>query len=301
MLPEPMQAPPRAPYPAIPPALALDLGPESLAAARLCSSKADANLPVVSDVEPVPARLTPRGSLVALAAMPAEPVQVPGTRMTPQQSALQQAAKVALGHSSGQDANNLLRIRAEAAEQQVRKAHMENKKMEGEIRKLRADAYFQRIGKNIQGPRNVIVEKALESEHAPLAADRSGAPETFVNDAWAARLDAEERAVKAEAENLRLHTELQAARIQFAILTDNGVSVSAPPPESYEFVSASDYKIVPCCRYVCGCFRFFLVKCLLAFCVCCRRTQVKHRKMVDGKKELAVETPVKTFCVVDRA
>lgn len=175
---------------------------------------------------------------------------------------------------------------------------MENKKLEAEVRKLRADAYFQRL----QGPRGTVGEKAEDfilKGSEPVAASSDASTDIC------ARLLAEERAAKAETEVLRLHTELQAARIQFAILSDNnGLSTtSAPPPEeSATTVDLPDYRVLPCFRYVCGCLRFFIMKFLLVICFCFRsRSPRKHCKMVEESKDDPREKPVKTFCVVDRA
>jgi len=271
---------------------------ESLAASRLRSKTEAEDVPVHGNVEPVPARLTPRGSLVALAAVPAEASQEAAVRARPPDAPVVAAAKVALG--AGNNDQSAFRTRAEAAEQQVRKLRMENKKLEGEVRKLRADAYFQRIGKNLQGPRSAGADKPQDSELA------SGAPDTAAADAWAARLVAEERAVQAETEVLRLHTELQAARIQFAIISDKTGLTTAPPPESPKLipkgVELPEYDVQHCFRYVCGCLRAVILQFLLTFCICFRsRSARKHCKMVDRRSDLPDEAPVKTFCVVDRA
>jgi len=244
-----------------------------------------------SKIQPVPARLTPRGSLVALEAHAEDP-----PRPVPLQAqSVVSAAKVALGEDK--DAQNPLRIRAEAAEQQARKLRMENKKLEGEVRKLRADAYFQRIGKNVfHGPRSAASEKPPDSEKIVGSSEAN-------MDVLAARLLAEERAVKAETEVLRLHTELQAARIQFAILSD-GKPVSAPPPAEDTAGDAADfpqYGFRPCFRYVCGCLGFTALQLLLSLGVCCRRRSKSHSKMEDERSERPGETPIQTFCVVDRA
>jgi hypothetical protein len=173
---------------------------------------------------------------------------------------------------------------------------MENKKLEAEVRKLRADAYFQRL----QGPRGTVGEKA---EDCILKGSESAASDTSPD--ICARLLAEERAVQAETEVLRLHTELHAARIQFAIISDqNGLSTtSAPPPEErVKTEDLPDYRAIPCFRYVCGCLRFFILRFFLALCCCFRsRSPRDHSKMDDELKDDPREKSVKTFCVVDRA
>lgn len=293
MLPEPA-APKSLPEPAAPPARlpALPLGAESLVAARLRNSKREADMLDGGDVQAVPARLTPRGSLVALAEMPEEAAQVAVARVTPPaDNPVVAAARVALGE--GQNNENPFRIRAEVAEQQARKLRMDNKKLEGEIRKLRADAYFQRIGKNVQGPRSAGAGKSQEGELPASDADTAAD--------IAARLLAEERAVKAETELLHLHTELQAARIQFAILSDNNGVTTLPPPESSKGPELPEYKVLPCFRYICGCLRFFILQLFVALCICSRGGASRLHEKIDEKNETPDNSPVKTFCVADRA
>lgn len=242
---------------------------------------------VAGGIEPVPANVTPRGSIVAISAVQAEAPQV-----------LVHEDPVATDASVGgctevqTEVQNQLLSRAERAEQEVRKLRMENKKLEGEVRKLRADAYFQRIGKNLHPLRGIAAEKIKDDcERSP--AD----PE--VGDAFAARLLAEERAVQAETEVLRLHTELQAARIQFALISDQSTT-SAPPPEALKGTEVDDYEVLTCLRHMCGCLRFFLVRIFLAiFCCFHSRSTRLHKKMESGHDEVQ-DVPVRTF-IVDRA
>jgi len=301
MLPEwaPQAAPPRLP--------ALHL--ESLVAARLrdsqkCLDRSDDS----KNVQPIPARLTPRGSLIPLTAITADTPLSPETlrpqsgtgeapetperrcdhRVVPPETPLACAAKTQLGKDGEQ---NSLLIRAQAAEQEVRKARMDNKKLEGDVRKLRADAYFQRIGKNLHGARGVTSQKTQEMGHSSSAQDESSA------DAWAARLLAEERAVKAESEVLRLQTELQAAMIQFSLISDHAgtTTMSEPPPETISSEETPQFQMLPCCRDVCGCLRFYLFPVLCVFWP--GRSSRQHSKMVDEKSE----TPdIKGFCVSGR-
>lgn len=296
MLPTPAEVP-KAPAAILP---SLPLSAEALAAAR---SRAASNpLQDAMGVEPVPARLTPRGSLVALAAMPAEAQQdssdsaLEMPAQPPPRMAVATAGKVALGQGNDSQQQHLLRVRAESAEQELRKLRMENKKLEGEVRKVRADAYFSRIGKNVQGPRG-MGEKAQETDQLASAKDAS-------EHAWTARLLAEERAVKAETEVLRLHTELQAARIQFTIMSE-GATTTAPAPDKSSGLAAAmpDYAVFPCCRYVCGCLRFSAIRLFLACCccLCCKRSSIQHVKMKEPRSEMLEDGIKRGFCVVDRA
>lgn len=291
MLPAPeVPEPPPAKLPSLP------FGAEE-ARSRSRSQAADA-----MDVEPVPAKVTPRGSLVALAAVPVEAQQDSSARAVhmsaepPPRMAVATAAKIALGESNDNQQQHLLRVRAESAEQELRKLRMENKKLEGEVRKGRADAYFSRIGKNVQGPRG-IGDKAQETDQVSCAKDTS-------SDAWTAKVLAEERAVKAETEVLRLHTELQAARVQFTIMSE-GVTTTAPTPDNSLglAVAMPDYAVLPCCRYVCGCLRFTAIRLFLAFCCCfcCRRSSTKHTQMKDTQGDMREDAVKREFCVVDRA
>lgn len=282
MLPEPAVPDPNARMPALP------LNAESLQAG-FHNSRRDLGLQEERNIEAVPARLTPRGSLVALSPPPPEgAARAPAAEAPPPDVALRQSNKD----------QNPLAIRAEAAEQQARKLQVENKKLEAEVRKLRADAYFQRIRKNEQVPRCVSMEKAEENQYASSVVETSA-------DAWAARLVSEERAVQAETEVLRLHTELQAARIQFAIVADKTGTTSAPPPpvlDGVENKEFANYKVIPCLRYVFGCLRFFILQKPLALCRCfCCRSSKQHRKMIEEGDESPQKPPVTTFCVVDRA
>jgi hypothetical protein len=208
--------------------------------------------------------------------------------MTPLVETSGPLAKVSSGVSK--DSESALRLRAADAEQQVRKLRMENKALEGEVRKLRADAYFRRIGKNLQGGRDAAPEKPRESEHAPVAQEAAA-------DAWAAKLLAEERAVKAESEVLRLHTELHAARIQFALLADS--SSTTKQAECREAVESARPDAVHC-GCVQRCLRF-LLHFFITLCVCfCKRPPTRHIKLASGKSNTPEGIPVKSFCVADR-
>jgi len=294
MLPEPAVPEPNPRLPALP------LGAEALAAARLRERRRDLEMQMGSNVEPVPARLTPRGSLVALAGGSAEDAHTPVTpppRVISQDAPVVSAAKVTVGQAN--DDQNPFRSRAEAAEQQASKLRVDNKKLEAEVRKLRADAYFQRLRKSGQapGPRGEAMDREQEGQDGCSVQD-------IAADGLAGRLQAEERAVKAEAEVLRLHTELHAARIQFAILSEKGESLTTcppPPRATVEDKEGDAYEVRACLRYVCGCVRFFIFNWILSLysCICCRPSR-KHHKMVDGKED-EPQKSVKNFCVVDRA
>lgn len=272
MLPEPVPA--AAPV-ALVPVLALDDG--AVAAERLRMSAA--GVPEASSaaraVNAVPAKLTPRGSLVTLAAGRASPVTGGSTEPHPP------SEKIDSGHA--------VLLRAENAEQQLRQLRMENRALEGEVRKLRADAYFKRIGRSGAAIRDASLDGPKES--IPIGSDSA--------DAWAARQLAEERAVKAEAEVLRLHTELQAARIQFALLNQT----TAPPPTAKDEVSIHEaedaYQHCRCMKRSLQPITYILLTVFHCF---YNRSPTRHVKMATAQTDMPQpQAEVKNFCVVDRA
>jgi hypothetical protein len=181
-------------------------------------------------------------------------------------------------------------MRAEAAEREVRKLRMDMKKLEGEVRKQRADAYFQRIQKNVQAPR-APSEIMQEKDAGHAVAQES------CNEALALRAAAEERAVRAEAEVLRLHTELQVSRVQFALIQEDHLTTTCTPPgENSANVEPVEYAVLPCLSYVCGCLLFFLMRFFMALCCCCRfRPREIQAKSLDPKDQQP-EVPIKSFC-----
>jgi hypothetical protein len=173
---------------------------------------------------------------------------------------------------------------------------MEVKQLEGLVRKLRSDAYFQRIQKNVHAP-HAANGKGQEADSVVLTQQEHD----MRAEASTSRALAEERAVNAEAEVLRLHTELQAARTQFVLLSEQLTS-SAPPPEDSANVESVEYAVLPCLRYVCRCLCFFLMRFLMALCCCLRRVrrpQEKDAELENPKDELA-DVRIRAFCA-DRA
>jgi len=281
---------------------ALPLAAESLAARALQRSKEEAGLAMdAMDVEHVLARLTPRGSLIAVQGQAMSAAAPPLKQLALQTRGEPWPAppKVALAslksinpHADSQH----LQVRAETAEHEVRKLRMENNKLEGEVRKLRSDAYFARIGKNLKGPHS-HVDKSQGIDELSTANDPSA-------DVQASRLQSEQRAVQAEGEVLRLHTELQAARIQFAIIAD-GASTTVPDfsPDVRQADELPESACVLCFKRVWHCFQRCLMRCLLVLCCicCCRKSPQKERPMAEAKKGTIAEGAVNNFCIVDRA
>jgi len=186
----------------------------------------------------------------------------------------------------GGDQSALL-ARAETAEKEVSNLRIEVRRLEGQVRKLRSDAYFQRIQK------------------APRAADheaRDGDSVAGVHDeqdlyaeAAVSRAIAEERALNAETEMLRLHAELQAARTQFALLSEQ--TSSSTPPADYVKLDAIDYAVLPCLKYVCKCMYFLVVRVFIAACFCIRLGR-PHGKGADleNPHDRIPDPPIKAFC-----
>lgn len=280
MLPEPASSE-ESPVVLVP---ALQIASDSLAAEQSRAKKKDLGIDCeIVGVEPVPARLTPRGSIVAL-----EPVASSAGKISSTESVGVAGLQERADHGA-------LRLRAESAEKEVRKLRMEVKQLEGQVRKLRSDAYFQRIQKNLYAPR-VATDKGQEDDClAGAHGEHDASVETSI-----ARALAEERAVNAEAEVLRLHTELQAARTQFVLMSEQMTS-SAPPPEDSTNVDSVEYALLPCLRYVCRCLcyslmRYFMVLC---FCLRIRRRSRKNDDLETASDEMA-GARIKTFCA-DRA
>jgi len=282
---------------------ALPLVAESLAARAIQRSKEEAGLAMdAMDVEPVLARLTPRGSLIAVQGQSMSEVAPPSKQLALQTRGEPWPAppKIALAslksinpHADSQH----LQVRAETAEHEVRKLRMENNKLEGEVRKLRSEAYFARISKNLKGPHS-HVDKSQGIDERTIPANDSSA------DVQASRLQSEQRAVQAEGEVLRLHTELQAARIQFAIIAD-GASTTVPDfsPDVRQADELPESTCVLCFKRVWHCFQRCLMRCLLVLCCicCCRKSPQKERPMAEAKKGTIAEGAVNNFCIVDRA
>lgn len=268
MLPEP-DAPPQA-LPALP------------LAAAIAKHRAVAP-PVLEALEgkPVPAMLTPRGSLVALGDAPKQPVAgAAEVNISPVKGRQ-------IGRQIGREPPSL-HARAECAEQEVKKLRVEVRKWEAEVRKLRAEAYFNRVAKQAQAPRTA---DGLASGKELIAETRGCSDGSA--DAWTAKALAEERAVKAEAEVIRLHTELQASRIQFQILTETATT-SAPPPDPEcpfepEKLETPSYDVGTCMKYVCGCLRFYACRSFFCRCPC------RSRQPTVLKGEDAAPTQVQAF------
>eukprot|EP00427_Karlodinium_veneficum_P049322 CAMPEP_0169244206 /NCGR_PEP_ID=MMETSP1016-20121227/33512_1 /TAXON_ID=342587 /ORGANISM="Karlodinium micrum, Strain CCMP2283" /LENGTH=323 /DNA_ID=CAMNT_0009324573 /DNA_START=68 /DNA_END=1039 /DNA_ORIENTATION=- len=282
MLPEPY--PEDSPVVLVP---ALQIAAESLAVEQSRAKKKELGVDIETvGLEPVPAMLTPRGSIVALEAVPAVATCNQVARMGSNES-------VRAGDSHDRNEQSGFRARAEAAEKEVRKLRMEVTQLEGQVRKLRSDAYFQRIQKNLH-PR-VVSDKGLEGDAAVGGRDE--------HEASLSKALAEERALNAETEALRLHAELQAARIQFTLLSEQTTS-SAPPPEDCAKVDSVDYAIIPCLRYVCGCIYFYWVRIFMAVCCCCFCFRVGRPRENDcdleNPKEKTLDVSIKAFCA-DRA
>mmetsp|Transcript_78239 Transcript_78239/g.135722 ORF Transcript_78239/g.135722 Transcript_78239/m.135722 type:complete len:318 (-) Transcript_78239:244-1197(-) len=274
MLPEPdvSGAAPHA-LPALPIAAAMTAKPKPVAP------------PVLEAMEgvAVPAKVTPRGSLVALGDAPKQPMaEAAAVNVSPVKGRQ-------IGRQIGRDPPSL-HARAECAEQEVKKLRVEVRKWEAEVRKLRAEAYFNRIAKQVQAPRSADGMNAGKE----LFAETRGCIDASTADAWTAKALAEERAVKAEAEVLRLHTELQACRIQFALLTEN-TTTSAPPPDPESQMEASEpsYDAATCLQYMCGCLWFYLWRTVMLIFFC--RCPCRSRRAMALKGEDSAATPVKAF------
>jgi len=159
--------------------------------------------------------------------------------------------------------------RAELAEKRALKA-------EAEVRKLRADLHTSRTQKASEEERAMRAEMLAQSTHSA--------------ELWAIKVAAEERAVKAETENLHLHCEIQALRA--AILGDVHAPTSPPPvrpaasptdmkppiASSFQHLVACPWRAVDKCRQV-------------LLCAPCRRSR-RARDVCVSPSGDSTETPV---------